>query len=58
MKSKTWSKIGGVVGGLGFLLSIAMPIIESKAAPYEEEETYKKFEERYGLTPIEKKEED
>lgn len=58
MKAKSWSKLGSVVGAVGCVLSIVMPIIESKAAPYEEEETYRKFEERYGLTPIEKNEED
>lgn len=58
MKSKSWSKLGSALGIVGFALSVVMPYIESKAAPYEEEETYKKFEERYGLTPIEKKEED
>lgn len=54
MSSKTWSKIGTGLGFLGFLVTIITPIIESKAAPYEEEEAYKKLEERYGLTPVEK----
>lgn len=54
MTSKTWSKISGIVGFTGFIMAIVTPIIDSKAAPYEEEENYKKFEERYGLTPVNK----
>ena len=54
MTSKTWSKISGIVGFAGFIMAIITPIIDSKAAPSEEEENYKKFEERYGLTPVSK----
>lgn len=52
MTSKSWSKVSGILGFVGFIMAIATPIIESKAAPYEEEEAYKKLEERYGLTPV------
>ena len=54
MSSKTWSKISGIIGFAGFITAIVTPIIESKAAPDEEEENYKKFEERYGITPVSK----
>lgn len=51
---KKWMTASGILGMLGFALAIISPIIDAKAAPYEEEENYKKLEERYGLTPIKK----
>ena len=57
MKSgKNWSIVNGIVELAGLALGIFGIFTGMKAASYNEEQQYKALEDRYGLTPVEKKE--
>ena len=52
MSGKTWKGLDivlGLVAGIAGTLGIVTSI---KAAGYDEEQQFKDFEERYGLTPV------
>lgn len=56
MSGKTWKIIDVVVGLLGGACGLIGIVSGLKSANYDEEQQFKDFEERYGLTPIEKSE--
>lgn len=54
MSGKTWKVIDIVVGLLGGACGLVGIVSGLKSADYDEEQQFKDFEERYGLTPTQK----
>ena len=52
MTGKTWKGLDIVLGLVGGICGVLGIVTGIKASSYDEEQQFKDFEERYGLTPI------